>query len=320
MADQFLNTLVSSYIKYFASGDGHTARAKRSDIKHFKKFLLTYRKKGKEEELLLSDWDHGASEAFLKSRVELGEAPATLARRLATLKHFGRIISEQLPGTFNPARGVRQPRLGTALPQHLLPEEQVAVLDKTQENVREKDSFIRFRNMVIVQLLLETGLRADEVRLLKRSQLNEEREWLVNVKTKANQFRNVYLTSHLRSLIDLYLERRRTELRRFFSRLTPATDNALPLFISTYGAKVGSRTSFHLGAKTLYRAVSAASNGAKLHPHLLRHTFAMELLKSSSNVRLVAQALGHSDIKTTMKYTESLDCEVAMAIEKKNCK
>lgn len=67
----------------------------------------------------------------------------------------------------------------------------------------------------------------------------------------------------------------------------------------------------------MYRAVRELSTELKLHPHLLRHSFALDLLDSSSDVRLVAQALGHSDVRVTMRYTERRDAEVAEALERK---
>ena len=72
-----------------------------------------------------------------------------------------------------------------------------------------------------------------------------------------------------------------------------------------------------MGAKTLWRAINEFSSEVALHPHLLRHTFAMDLLDSSKDIRLVSQALGHGDVKITMRYTERSDIEVAKAIEKK---
>jgi site-specific recombinase XerD len=58
----------------------------------------------------------------------------------------------------------------------------------------------------------------------------------------------------------------------------------------------------------------------KLHPHLLRHTYAVDLLEDSKDIRLVAQALGHADVRITMRYTERSNEEVAAAREKLNRK
>ena len=75
--------------------------------------------------------------------------------------------------------------------------------------------------------------------------------------------------------------------------------------------------SFRLSAKTVYRAVAEPGEkvGLHIHPHLLRHTFAHTLLDHSKDIRLVSQALGHSDVRTTMIYTEREDEQVGEAIE-----
>jgi len=70
-----------------------------------------------------------------------------------------------------------------------------------------------------------------------------------------------------------------------------------------------------MSPKSIWRAIRSCSVDTKLHPHLLRHTFASELLDSSHDIRLVAQALGHSDVRITMRYTERSDDEVAAALE-----
>jgi site-specific recombinase XerD len=71
-----------------------------------------------------------------------------------------------------------------------------------------------------------------------------------------------------------------------------------------------------MGSKSVWRAIRNYSLETKLHPHLLRHTFAVDLLDNSKDIRLVAQALGHSDVRITMRYTERGKEEVANAVEK----
>ena len=71
-----------------------------------------------------------------------------------------------------------------------------------------------------------------------------------------------------------------------------------------------------MGAKSVWRAVNELCKEYDLHPHLLRHSYALDLLENSNDIRLVAQALGHSDVRITMRYTERSDEEVARALEK----
>ena len=104
--------------------------------------------------------------------------------------------------------------------------------------------------------------------------------------------------------------------KRFFPELGAGTDAKLPLFVSTHGAKASDLSSFEMSPKSVWRAIRECSVDTRLHPHLLRHTFATDLLESSRDIRLVAQALGHSDVRVTMRYTERTDEEVAAALEK----
>ena len=59
-----------------------------------------------------------------------------------------------------------------------------------------------------------------------------------------------------------------------------------------------------MGAKSIWRAIHELSGELHLHPHLLRHSYAIDLLHTSKDIRAVAQALGHSDVRVTMRYAE----------------
>jgi site-specific recombinase XerD len=119
----------------------------------------------------------------------------------------------------------------------------------------------------------------------------------------------------MREPLKKYLAARAVELQRFFPNLSASTDAKLPLFISTFKASSANLKSFEMGAKSIWRVIRSYSVDTKLHPHLLRHTFATDLLGVSRDIRLVAQALGHSDVRITMRYTERGDEEVAQALE-----
>ena len=309
-------SLVDSYIRYYASGLGHTARAKQLDLGHFVKFLAAYRGYSKPEKLKVRDWDFSSVQRFMDECLHKGESPATVARRLATIKHMGRTFSEKVAGFVNPASEAKSPKIQALKPQALSKTEIRAIRAKSKERRAQKDSFIRLRNDTLVNFLVDTGLRADEIRVLKRAQLDEKNEWIRNVRTKGRRYRNVYITSAIRPHLKKYLEARDRELKRYYTKLTRACDAVLPLFISGYGAVPGKPESFMMGAKTIWRAVHELSSGVDLHPHLLRHTYALDLLKHSNDVRLVSQALGHSDVKITMRYTERKDEEVAQALER----
>lgn len=311
-----LQSVVESYIRYYASGSDHTARAKRLDLDHFVKFLLRYSGRSKPEKLLLSDWDFSSVQSFVDDSLRNGEAPATVARRLATIKHMGRTLADRISGFVNPAKEVKTPKVSSPVPQSLSSAEIKKIRSKARRRFQEKDSFIRFRNEVLFEFLIDTGLRADEVRLMKFGQIDEQLEWIKNVRTKGRRYRNVYITTAIRARLEQYLVKREEVLKCFFAKLTKAESKTLPLFISTYNAVPGNPDSFLMGTKTLWRAVHELSAEQGLHPHLLRHSFAIDLLEESKDIRLVSQALGHSDVRTTMRYTERDEAKIAEALER----
>jgi integrase/recombinase XerC len=311
-----LGDVIDSYLEYYAASSTHTARAKRIDLLRFLHFMA--KAEGCAAEMVrVNSWNYSSVQRFIEYLLKSGEAPATVSRRLATLKHMGRTLAEKLPGFINPARDVKAPKMQSTKPKALSFDEMSTVRRTAAKRLSERPSFIRSRNLMLLELLLETGLRAEEVRLLKFGQLDEKIEWISQVRTKGRKFRNVYIASSIRAALKSYLQQRTEELKRFYPTLLNSTNRKLPVFLSTYGAKSSDPESFFMGAKTLWRSINQLSQELKLHPHLLRHSFAVDLLESSNDIRLVSQALGHSDVRVTMRYTERRDAEIAKALERK---
>ena len=326
--EQPLRPVLDTYTRYYASGEGHTARAKRYDLEYFLLFLAGGRERL--DRVLVKEWTLQSTKDFIDHRLKLGEAPSTVARRLATIKHLGRTLAERVHGFINPAREAKGPVVPVSRPQGLSAEEMLLLREAAAIEVRERPgAFLPLRNQFLIELLLATGLRADEVRLLNVSQISHDKQWLRNVRTKGKKYRNVYLNTDFRPVLENYLEARKRELLAKFPSykdLPPTDKQRFPVLISAHSAKLDAPDSFGVAPKTIWRIVSSCGMVAQriaektigsLHPHRLRHTFAHGLLDSSKDVRLVAQALGHSDVRTTMRYTERTDVQVAAAIEAK---
>ena len=308
-------SVVDSYIRYYASGSSHTSRAKRLDLDKFTTYLTKFHALSKANKLKVKHWDFSSVQRFVEDSLSRGEAPSTVARRLATIKHMGRTLSDKVKDFINPAREVKPPKIKPPRPKAISEKEVEKVRKVANRRIGDKESFIRQRNQTLFEFMLDTGLRADEVRLLKLSQIDDKLEWIENVRTKGKRFRNVYITSEVRPKLAMYLEARDKKLKQFYQKLTPAKNKVLPVFISTYGAEAGKPETFMMGSKTIWRAINELTAETQLHPHLLRHSYAIDLLESTGDVRLVAQALGHSDVRITMRYTERQEQEIADALE-----
>ncbi|MFT7184430.1 MAG: site-specific recombinase XerD [Oceanicoccus sp.] len=154
------------------------------------------------------------------------------------------------------------------------------------------------RDRAMMETLYSTGLRVSELVSLNRSQVDLERKEFT-VRGKGQKPRLVFLSDRCVKWIRLYL--------------TDRTDNWDPLFIS-YGRN---REDLELGlgekrrltpysVQTMVRnAAKYAGIGKKVTPHVIRHSFATELLYNGADIRDVQEMLGHSSITTTQIYTHT---------------
>lgn len=152
------------------------------------------------------------------------------------------------------------------------------------------------RNRAILETLYSTGLRVSELVSLNRKQIDLKRKEFM-VRGKGKKPRIVFLSDRACGYIQDYLKSRE--------------DNFDPLFINHGRAK--KRTDITAGETRRLTTVSVQNivrNTAlwagiikKVTPHVLRHSFATELLLNGADIRSVQEMLGHSSITTTQIYT-----------------
>ena len=162
------------------------------------------------------------------------------------------------------------------------------------------------RDQLLFRLMLHCGLRIGEV-----SALDVEHVWragyvhpainLVRGTTKGHKARFVDIPQSVRFLIETHMK----HLVEDDPDLKPTT----PLFL-------GHKRKQRLGVSGIGRIVNSISLlalGRRLHPHILRHTYATILMKYT-NIRVVQTLLGHSKLGTTEIYTHvsSEDCKSAV--------
>jgi len=182
------------------------------------------------------------------------------------------------------------------LPKVLTPEEQRALV--AQPNPRYLSGL---RNRCLLRVMLEAGLRAGEVVALRPDHLDMRTCRLLVREGKGAKDRVLWVTDDLRDLIGVWLARR------------PASDW---LFPTRDGGQINTR---YLRTMVKQYAVKAGvSEADRVTPHVLRHTFATDLLRETKNIRLVQKALGHSDVSTTMIYTHVFDEELEEALRRRS--
>jgi site-specific recombinase XerD len=179
------------------------------------------------------------------------------------------------------------------LPKILTDEEQKRMLE--QINTRYPTPH---RNLCMIRLMLDAGLRVGEVVALRPEHVNMQTCKLIVREGKGAKDREVWIPADLRDLIGSWLERR------------PASDY---LFPTRTGSKVSTR--YMREAVKRYAEKANVQEWEKVSPHTLRHMFATDFLNETGNIRLLQEILGHADISTTMIYTHVNDNDVREAMQ-----
>jgi len=162
------------------------------------------------------------------------------------------------------------------------------------------------RNYAILLTLLTTGLRKAEVCSLKVGDLKSYRnQTVIDIIGKGQKFRRIPLKTETRVAIKDYLK-----------STANGTDPTHPLF-QTLG-KHGPYQERDLTPKAvdclIKSVVKKAMIQKRVHPHVMRHTFATSLLHKGNDLRTVQALMGHSHIRTTEKYLHSTDDRKVEAI------
>ena len=218
-----------------------------------------------------------------------GLSAATIARRTAAARSFFR--HQQLLGSRedNPAAGVRLPRRAKPLPKTLSPGEAERLIEAAAGTQPRS-----LRDQALVELLYGAGLRVSEAIGLDKAGVDLDAR-LVRVVGKGDKERVVPIGRHAAEA-----------LRRYLSRGRPFLDarHRPELFLNARGGPLTRAGAFLILRKL---AQMAGLDPSRVHPHLLRHSFATHLLEGGADLRSVQEMLGHADLSTTELYTHVTD-------------
>jgi len=218
-----------------------------------------------------------------------GLAATTIARRVAALRSFFRhqVLLGARPD--NPAAELELPRRRRALPKTLSPVEVERLIDAATGTTPRS-----LRHLAFVELLYCAGLRVREAVGLQRGGIDLAGR-LVRTIGKGSKERVVPIG---REAVEA--------LRRYLSRGRPFLDkrHRPEVFLNARGGAL-TRAGAFLILRRL--AATAGLEPERVHPHLLRHSFATHLLEGGADLRSVQEMLGHADLATPELYTHVSD-------------
>ena len=204
----------------------------------------------------------------------------TLGRYYSSLNSFFLYSIEHEYIGVNPLKFIDYPKYTKKIPEYIYDYQLEKLLnEKTSENVE-----IELRNKLIIHLLLDTGVRVSQLVNIKVRDIDVE-ERIIKVFGKGSKERFVFFTSKTKELLINYFIKRKEKA---------ITDN---LLINYKGEKLTERS-----VQKIIKLVGEKI-GLDIHPHLLRHTFATDLLNKGADIRMIQELLGHENLDTTQIYT-----------------
>jgi integrase/recombinase XerD len=228
-------------------------------------------------------------ERWVASMRARGLAPSTISRRVSAVRSYFRHLVLIGRSGGNPAASLRIPRRPRTLPRALSPAETERLIDAANGSTPRS-----LRDRALVELLYGAGLRVSEAVGLQKGSIDLD-ERIVRVVGKGGKERLVPLGRPSAEAVRRYLALGRAHLDR---RYRPE------LFLNARGGPLTRAGAFLILRKL---AEKAGLEPGRVHPHLLRHSFATHLLEGGADLRSVQEMLGHADLGTTERYTHVSD-------------
>lgn len=241
---------------------------------------------------------------FLQELKHNGHSDETLRSYLISLSAMYKHLIKKKKLHNNPVEGVSRPKHKKS-PKIYLDENDMERLSATieygsgmskhQTKYRETIG-TESRDLCIISILADTGIRVSELVGLDLNELDFER-CRFTVQRKGGNIDIVYFSDETKEIIEDYL----------LTRKNIVADGTTALLLSYVGKSKGQRISVRAVEDIVKKYCQAAGlmNAEKMSPHKLRHSCAMNLLKKTGNLALIKKKLGHSSIVSSSIYAET---------------
>ena len=224
-----------------------------------------------------------------------GTAPASLRRKLSTIRGFYRWLAQEGYIGSDPLRGVNGlPKVGRRLPGVLAHDEMLALL--TAPDTETPDGV---RDRALLEILYATGVRLGEVHGLDLDDVNMA-EHTLRVTGKGNKEREVLFGQPASDAVHDYL----------IARRLMAQPDEPAVFVNRDGVRMA-RTSIGNMVRKYGKRI-----GKRVHVHTLRHSFATSMLDGGADIRIVQELLGHASPSTTAIYLHVTDAQQRKVYER----
>lgn len=272
----------------------HTLAAYNTDLRDLHHFFMKH-------DIDPATADSEQLHCYLDHLHSLSFAPKTIARKISSLKQFYLFLYSDEIRQDNPAKHLDMPRLKTTVAKVLSEEEIGQLLSVAYRD----ESYNGIRMATMLEVLYASGLRVSELVGLALAALKKDRDQhfkpFLIIKGKGNKERLVPLNQHAIETLVRYLPLRECYLVDRKLKTSP--------WLFPCAGKGEHITRQRFGQQLKELAGKTGIDPERVSPHVLRHSFASHLLHHGTDLRIIQELLGHSDIKNTQIYTHVLDEE-----------
>lgn len=275
-ADDFLE-----YLKVVKKHSENTIINYQVDILEFKDYV--------KDKIL--DIDKETVNGYLNYLYDEKVSKSTISRKLSSLRTFYNYLLDKEIIEMNYFSFIKNPKKDKRLPRFVSDNnvDKMLMIPDTRKPLGQ-------RNLVIMRMLYATGVRVSELVNIKVKDI-EINERTIKILGKGSKERIVVFGVNTQKDLKRYLDDGRYKLD---------TNGSEYLFLNKDGNKLSSR----YVRKILDETIVKASIEMHVSPHMLRHTFATEMLNNGADLVSVKDLLGHESLNTTSIYTHVSDDKI----------
>ena len=276
--------MINSFLKHITTEiqlSAPTVEAYQTDLRQWADFATSNSQyELRPETTTLSDL-----RLWIASVARTGASPRTIRRKIQSLRAFFRFMMKCHGMKSNPALELQTPKVPKELPIYIRTEEMNAMLDAEHDT----SNFESTRNKLILAMFYSTGLRCSELMNLTDTNIDTSKGQL-KVHGKRNKDRIIPFGQELADLINDYRQLRDSQAEATDGDIFFVRKNGLPLY-----------------RKLIYNIVHSSLEGnvhaSRKSPHVMRHSFATDMLNGGAQLTSVQQLLGHKSLTATQIYT-----------------
>ncbi|HHW58993.1 MAG: tyrosine-type recombinase/integrase [Bacteroidales bacterium] len=232
----------------------------------------------------VNDWIMNLSQSGLKA--------STINRKIVSLSSFYNYLLNKEIISKNPIKNISKPKIPMRIPQYIKLKD-LSPYDFENTNKSEiKNDYEAIRNILIIEMLYQTGIRRSELINLKNEDIDLNRK-TIKILGKRNKERYVPFTNNLKKIIIEYLD-----IKNIFFNNKEVDDK---FFLLNSGKKLYDKFVY----RTVNNYLSSINYISQKSPHILRHTFATHLLHEGADLNAIKELLGHSSLASTQIYAHS---------------